>query len=1012
MAATAPFRLRWALLLVVALGGVLAAPASPGGAQTTFTVDAAHITGNAATDDPLPDGVCNANCSLREAVQAANAIPGVDTITFAAAGTVALGRTGAEDANASFNDLDVLEGLLVTGHAGGTTINTAALALGPETRALHANGTWALELRDLTIRGGRTSVVGGAVLMQGGSDLTLTRTMMADNQAGIGGAVVAVGGDVTIVDATFSTNVSALFGGAAWIDSSPAVSITGSTFTGNVSGMVCCGSANVAGAGGALALTNERSVPGAQATIADSTFTGNDAREGPNGGGVGGAIAAGTGVTISGSVVDDNGSTLTQYGGGIAIIDAGDGSSIVNSSITGNRALLGGGGVWVGPEGRLLIESTTVSGNTVSDPAGLGGGILAFDTAADLDLVNVTVSGNTSTVGGGGIHIAPEPPGPDPCPPKIGCRRADFAQNPLAASLHHVTVVGNEGDAGIDVTSTVATLSLRSTLVADNDTLNCGPQRISSAGFNLEDRDECPLTQASDLPSTPPGIGALADNGGAAQGANGTGVGFTHALTDTSAALDVADPAGCPNPVGVDERGQTRPSGGGCDIGAFELTGAGTVTITKDVAPGTIQPGATATFTIVVTNTSGATATDVVVTDVVPDGLTITHVAPTGTCSIAAQTMTCNLGDLAPAAQVTITLVINGSQPGNYLNTAVVTVDGTQADMDDASLVVATGEGCSGMGASGTGIPEGVVRVQGLNRIQTAVAASQAACGDGEAPAVVLTRADLFPDAQAGTPLAIALGAPLLLSDPATLSGEAEVELQRVLPQGGTVYLLGGTVALSDVVQARLQLIGYTTVRYGGVNRFETAAIIANQGLANPANLLVANGGDFADSIVAGAAAAAIGDSGMVEAAVLLTSGADIPPETQTYLDGRTGAPPTIITIGALAAQAFPAAESVAGPSRFETSVAVAQRFFDAVTIVGVARADDFADGLTGGALVGRPILGPGPILLTATDTLPDAITAYLQSQAGNVTRALIFGGTAAVSSNVEQQVGAALGLT
>lgn len=236
---------------------------------------------------------------------------------------------------------------------------------------------------------------------------------------------------------------------------------------------------------------------------------------------------------------------------------------------------------------------------------------------------------------------------------------------------------------------------------------------------------------------------------------------------------------------------------------------------------------------------------------------------------------------------------------------------------------------------SDDGIDPGITRVEGLNRIQTAIAASQAACGDGQAPAVVLTRADLFPDAQAGTPLAIDLGAPLLLSAPEALSSETETEIGRVLSPGGTVYLLGGTVALSDTVQTRLQTLGYETIRCGGLNRFGTAAIIAAEGLADPATVLIADGGDFADSIVAGAAAAAVGDTDAVDAAVLLTSDVNIPPETQDYLDSRTGADPTLIAVGANAGQAFPAIEEISGPTRFETAVAVAERFFDTLTLSG-----------------------------------------------------------------------------
>jgi hypothetical protein len=301
-----------------------------------------------------------------------------------------------------------------------------------------------------------------------------------------------------------------------------------------------------------------------------------------------------------------------------------------------------------------------------------------------------------------------------------------------------------------------------------------------------------------------------------------------------------------------------------------------------------------------------------------------------------------------------------------------------------------TGDGCTASAAAATDPPitTGMNRIEGLNRIQTAIIASQAICGDGQAPAVVLTRADAFPDAQAGTPLAIAQGAPLLLSNPDTLDPETQGEIQRILPLGGIVYLLGGTVALSDTVEGQLQTLGYETVRFGGVNRFQTATIIAEQGLGDPDTLLIANGGDFADSIVAGAAASAVGDGTSVQAAVLLTSGADVPPETAAYLDGRTTSP-ELIAIGASAGLAYPAAEQVSGANRFLTALAVADRFFSSPTVIGVARADDFPDGLSGGAVVGRPEIGPGPVVLVSTDALPEPVRTWLVDNAGTIDTAI-----------------------
>jgi hypothetical protein len=258
----------------------------------------------------------------------------------------------------------------------------------------------------------------------------------------------------------------------------------------------------------------------------------------------------------------------------------------------------------------------------------------------------------------------------------------------------------------------------------------------------------------------------------------------------------------------------------------------------------------------------------------------------------------------------------------------------------------------------------------------------------------VLTRSDLFPDAQAGTPLAIDVDAPLLLSEPAALNPATEEEIVRVLPPGGTVYLLGGEVALSQAVEARIAELGFQTVRYGGENRYGT--------------VLLADGGDFPAAVVAGAASlAAGGGTGM--AAVLLTSGADIPPETQAYLDARQ-TPPTLVAIGEAARQAFPGVEGVGGADRFEMSIAVAERFFDAPQIIGLATGADFADALTGGAVIGRSDVGPGPMLLVDGQALPPVTADYVGANAGSIVAAVIFGGEVAISLDVEEEVATLLG--
>ncbi|HWB71442.1 MAG TPA: cell wall-binding repeat-containing protein, partial [Egibacteraceae bacterium] len=89
----------------------------------------------------------------------------------------------------------------------------------------------------------------------------------------------------------------------------------------------------------------------------------------------------------------------------------------------------------------------------------------------------------------------------------------------------------------------------------------------------------------------------------------------------------------------------------------------------------------------------------------------------------------------------------------------------------------------------------GVTRVAGPQRIATAVAASRAAWPDGSDTAVVTTAAG-YADAVAAAPLAAALGAPVLLSDPAVLPGQATEELARL--GAGDIVVVGGRAAVGD----------------------------------------------------------------------------------------------------------------------------------------------------------------------------------------------------------------------
>ena len=77
-----------------------------------------------------------------------------------------------------------------------------------------------------------------------------------------------------------------------------------------------------------------------------------------------------------------------------------------------------------------------------------------------------------------------------------------------------------------------------------------------------------------------------------------------------------------------------------------------------------------------------------------------------------------------------------------------------------------------------------------------------------------------------------------------------EVEIERALPVGDTVYVLGGDLALSPDIDATLEGLGYRVVREAGVDEYATAVDIAQQ-LGNPSTIFEATGLSFYDALSA-----------------------------------------------------------------------------------------------------------------------------------------------------------------
>ncbi len=251
------------ILLAFALAALLFGVDSRGAAE------AATITVNTTDDELNTDG----DCSLREAIQAANTDAAVDGCTSGSgddvitlpAGTYTLSVPGTgEDSNAA-GDLDITSNVTVNGDgANTTTINGGAID-----RVLHiVSGT--VSVSGVTITNGNApGLAGGGILVSSGTSLTVANSTIASNTGDLGGGFSSSGA-LTIENSTISGN-NALVGAGIRMTSGT-VTITNTTISGNNASVGFGGGGMLVDAFGAVTVT-----------FSNSTITGNSAT---NGGGI------------------------------------------------------------------------------------------------------------------------------------------------------------------------------------------------------------------------------------------------------------------------------------------------------------------------------------------------------------------------------------------------------------------------------------------------------------------------------------------------------------------------------------------------------------------------------------------------------------------------------------------------------------------------------------------------------------------------------------------------------
>jgi hypothetical protein len=249
-------------------------------------------------------------------------------------------------------------------------------------------------------------------------------------------------------------------------------------------------------------------------------------------------------LMLTNSAVSENTGGQVGFGGiwntGVLVI--------TNGTVSGNSAGAFGVNAILNDAGTLTLTNSTVSENS-------GGHFGAIVNNSSLSLTNSTVSGNHG----------------ETCGALLNGRGATL-------TIVGSTVSGNTSESGASIVNfseeSATGVLMISNSVIDDDCIGWregspqGSPDILSNGYNIESPgNTCGFDHGTDLANITEGqldLSELAANGGPT---------MTHALGADSVAIDVIPAVDCE--VDEDQRGEPRPGGAMCDVGAFEAQPSG-----------------------------------------------------------------------------------------------------------------------------------------------------------------------------------------------------------------------------------------------------------------------------------------------------------------------------------------------------------------------------------------------------------------------------------------------------
>ena len=356
-------------------------------------------------------------------------------------------------------------------------------------------------------------------------------------------------------------------------------------------------------------------------------------------------------------------------------------------------------------------------------------------------------------------------------------------------------------------------------------------------------------------------------------------------------------------------------------------------------------------------------------------------------------------------------LIIKGMLRNNWL---VVEKDGyTRVQRLIDNEEIAEGEARVVLLETGVDYTNFIDRIKGANRYETAVEVAKRTFEDIPQTFILASGED-FADALVANGLTNVLDAPILLTRRNALPEETAAYLAAAKAHHGSirVHIIGGTNAITGAVEGEIEReFSAVTSRMSGKNRYETATSIARymftQGVAGAwtGDVLVANGQNFPDAIIASLPAAQYGKP------ILLTGPDELHPITFEALNNRLDGVSiynhatviggdAVISDHAYGQINMVDKERLYGANRYLTSLNALREMYPDATKLYVVSGAQYTDALVAAKLAAD---NNAAILLVHPTGLTAEAEAYLRSS--EITDITIIGGTNALSDNVAEQL-------